>query len=125
MCVAYHSVTSAWLGVNELNGVLSFVSNPERTISYAPTWTSPTDATKKCVTILASNGNWEALECKDSDRLRATLCRVPPLDKFGYNLETGSKFHFVSKCFVVNLSWNINFKCQLYPENNLIGHLSA
>ena len=44
---------------------------------------------KKCVTIHASNGEWEALECKDSGSNQTTLCRVPPLDEFDYNLETG------------------------------------
>ena len=106
-CATYNSVTRAWIGVNELNGPLTFVSNPERILSYAPTWviSESADATKKCVTILASNGEWEALECKDSKSNQATLCRVPPFDEYGYNLETGiAKFHFVFKCF--DYSWN-------------------
>ena len=84
-----NSVFSAWIGVNELNGALSFASDPERTLSYVPTWVSPTDATKKCVTVLASNGDWEASECNDSSSDQATLCRIPPMDEFGYNLGTG------------------------------------
>ena len=100
MCVAYYSVAGAWIGVNELNGALSFASNPEGTLSYIPTWASPTNATKKCVAILAGKGEWEALECKDSGRNQTTLCRVPNFDEFGYNLETGKgNFHFVAKCF--------------------------
>ena len=85
---SFNSVTNAWIGVNDLNGALSFLSDPGRTLSptlsFVPNWVSITDATKKCVTILASNGGWEALECKDSGNMRTTLCRLPPIDQSGY-----------------------------------------
>ena len=84
-----YSVTSAWIGVNALNGPHSFVSDPEGTLSYVPTWAGATDAAKKCVSVLAGSGEWEALECKGSGSNKRTLSRIPPMDESGYNLETG------------------------------------
>ena len=87
--LAINSVSSAWIGVNELNGApLSFVSNPDGTLTYSPTWASPTDATKKCVTVSASNGEWSALDCQGSPSNQATLCRIPLVDGAGYNVDT-------------------------------------
>ena len=115
MCVVYYSVASAWIGVNELNGALSFVSNPERNLSYVPTWFIPTDATKKCVTVTVRDVErqfstkehggwaWEAFECQDSGISHTTLCRVPPFDEFGYNLETGKcKLHLYPNFIIIH-----------------------
>ena len=89
LLLSINSVPSAWIGVNELNGAsLSFVSNPDGNLNYSPTWASPTDATKKCVTVSASNGGWSALECQGSGSNQATLCRIPLVDEGGYNVET-------------------------------------
>ena len=95
LLLSINSVSSAWIGVNELNGAsLSFVSNPDGTLTYSPTWASPTDATKKCVTVSDTNGEWSALECKDSDSSQASLCRIPLVDGAGYNVDTSE---FISR----------------------------